>query len=155
MPAITYNPDGLAGLVAMTNCCQLVAEWTQCFAPGVVCWARWCCRGSYPRGMWRQCVGFCKYIYFHTSAWWGNRTKLMSLKGFSVPDKSVWTQKKQMHSNCWCYRLGSMWNWYRKSFSMGKAKGAYSWSLISFKCRSLRTHGAIPPLPNTFSWRDT
>ena len=43
--------------------------------------------------MWRQCVGFCKYIYFHASAWWGNRTKLMSLKGFSLPDKTVWTQK--------------------------------------------------------------
>jgi hypothetical protein len=39
------------------------------------------------------------------------------------------------------------------SFSGGKAARAWSWPLTSISCRGQRMSGAIPPLPNTPSWR--
>jgi hypothetical protein len=41
----------------------------------------------------------------------------------------------------------------RGSFPGGKAAGARSWLLTSFYCWGPRMSEAIPPLPNTPSWR--
>jgi hypothetical protein len=41
----------------------------------------------------------------------------------------------------------------RGSFPGGKAAGSWSGPLTSIYCRGQRIHGAIPPLPNTLSWR--
>jgi hypothetical protein len=41
----------------------------------------------------------------------------------------------------------------RGSFPGGKAAGSWSWPLTSILCRGQRMSGAIPPLPNTPSWR--
>jgi hypothetical protein len=46
------------------------------------------------------------------------------------------------------YTMGS-----RGSFPGNKAAGASSWPLTSIQCQGQRMSGAIPPLPNTPSWR--
>jgi hypothetical protein len=46
------------------------------------------------------------------------------------------------------YQMGS-----RASFPGDKAVGAWSWSLTSTYCRGQIVRGAIPPLPNSPSWR--